>query len=58
MGILKTKQYTEMYSSCVFVVVKKMSGDSWMYPTNVPLWEIPIEALYSVYLWVIIPKNS
>ena len=21
-------------------------------PTNVPLWEIPIEALYSGYLWV------
>ena len=26
-------------------------------PTNVPLWEIPILALYSGYLWVIIPKN-
>ena len=23
-----------------------------MYPTNVPLWEIPIQALYSGYLWV------
>ena len=27
-------------------------------PTNVPLWEIPILALYSGYLWVIIPQES
>ncbi len=26
-------------------------------PTSVPLWEIPLYALYSDYLWVIIPKN-
>ena len=23
------------------------SGDCWMYPTNVPLWEIPIKTLYT-----------
>ena len=27
-------------------------------PTNVPLWEIPIKALYSGILWVIIPKHN
>ena len=30
-----------------------------MYPDpNVPLWEIPIQALYSGYLWVIIPGSD
>ena len=27
-------------------------------PTNVPLWEIPIYALYSGYLWVNYPQES
>ena len=28
------------------------SGDSWMYPgPNVPLWEIPIKALYHVGIY-------
>ena len=27
-------------------------------PTNVPLWEIPIYALYSGYIWVSYPQES
>ena len=39
------------------IKVPLFSRDSSMYPTNVPLWQIPISAIYSGYLWVLIPKN-
>ena len=29
----------------------------WRTPANVPPWEIPVQAVFCGYLWVIIPKN-
>ena len=44
-------QFVYIYH-CIFI-----QGIVGCTPTNVPLWEIPIEALYSGYIWVIVPKN-
>ena len=51
------KSWRDHHHEIEKIKVPLFSRDSSMYLTNVPLWEIPISALYSGYLRVLIPKN-
>ena len=49
-GAMKRKALHGLFDDIVEARQPSASGDSWMYPDpNVPLWEIPKNALYSGY---------